>query len=807
MSSSTIYVCGELSSFNIRKIVVDDQIVANPVGYATEQKEKAQTRIILELMKEMPIQSQISAPNASRKETSLVYMYPKQRELENQMSAEVVQQTLETLGRKPVLPQPKLEDSPAQLIPSGIPNSQIIAKVVSEMKIIAKTVFESPESCTQDLDISGRVLTVSKLMQALSLQEIEQIWTQTLAAVPESNKKTAKYLIIDTSTMVGTNPAIMFVLKKLDAGEMDFIKATASIQSAMKSIRTPTKELVSEILRMLKQWKNCNDAGKKNLLTPTLLHLSNLIYRAYVNPSTMFGNFPVTIYGIFATENSPVVNEYVSFLKQWLEQTEQDPKRAMKPVIVTALGKLGVLAAAEPLLKVAQGVNHEEPMYRALAVHSLKRTSVRYTREMKAVLLAVINNPAEHADVRIAAISVLPWAQPSYVELQQMAIRSWYDKSNQVTSYARSILMSLIHTEVPELRTLAVRARSVIHMFKPTGYGLQFAKNLQASKFVRYLFSSLNTELQFVQTKDSVGPSKVSLANEIIMEAMGEGMRIKLDSWAVYAQGLDMVIERALQSREIFGDVFSASPMVDHELKKMAEQIQLVRPADLTKYTSFIQSNNLGYEYALQLTFDQISKLIAKLGQSNIKDTIARGVSGDFVTAANFLFAEYQGPNELGLPMVTRKDFVSVLAAKAYAKTVATKNGIRAGIVPVWNIKHQSDSGIVAPFKDGYSGNGVSISFHTSLPIEAAVIVNKGELEIEVKAPEQSVANGKNHELIHGLITPYTVRAPWASTVPLNKAQDAKEILSQSPMKSVSFYPNIKDISCHINHSAYLACF
>merc|ERR1719167_1491798 len=790
MSSSTIYVCGELSFFNIRKIVVDDQIVANPIGFNTEQTKKTRTRIVMELIKKMAISQKIPAPTASRKETTLVYTYPEQRELESQMSAEVVQNTQAILETRPGLPQPKLEEAPKSLIPTGVPNSQIISQIVHEMITIAKKVYESPESCTQELDISGRVQTISKLMQVLSLQEIEQVWTKTLAAVPEPNKKAAKYLIIDTAAMVGSNPATMFVFKKIDAAQMCFIKATATIQSAMKSIRTPTKELVTEILRMVKQWKNDSNQEKKKLLTPIVLQLSNLIYHAYINPSTMVSNYPVRIYGIFGTEHSPVVNEYVSFLKQWLEQTEQDPKRAMKPVIVTALGKLGLLDAVKPILKVAQGINQEESMYRSLAVHSLKRASVRYPKEMKAVLLAIINNPVEAADVRIAAISILPWAQPSYVELQQIAIRSWYDRSNHVSSYARSTLMSLINSEVPELKAVAAKARTVIHLFKPMHYGFQVAK------IVRYLLSSVNTEIQVVQTKNNLGPSKVSVASDVIMEVLGEGLRIKMDSWSVYSQGLDTVIDHALKLRAIFGDVLTTSPMVDEELKKMAEQIKL-NPRDLLQYKSFIQSHNFGYEYAWQLTFEQIVKLISDLKQSNIKDDLARGVKADFVTSANLLFAEFLGPNELGLPMIARKDLVSILAAKAYAQTEPQGYGMKAGLIPVWNIKQQSDAGIVAPFKicsecrvNGFAGQGVSVSLHTSLPIEVTARVSKGDLEIELKAPEQSMASRTNHEVVHGLVTPYTVRAPWATIDPLNKAQNAKEILSGSPKKTFSKHFN-----------------
>ena len=802
MSSSTSYVCGELSSFNIRKIVVDEQIVANPVGFNTEQKEKTRSRIMMELIKKQAITSQIQTPTSSRRETSLVYAYPEQKGLESQMDAQVVQKTHEILETRPVLPQPKLEEAPKTLIPAGIPSSQIISQVVAEMKTIAKTVFESPESCTTQLDIAGRLLSVSKLMQGLSLQEIEQVWTQTLAGCAEPNKKAAKYLIIDAAAMVGTNPATMFALKKIQAAEMDMIKATASIQSALKSIRTPTQELVREIIRFVKQIKNSNNMSnmmvnnEKNLLTPTLLQLSNLIYHAYVNPSTMVSNYPVRIYGIFGTQDSPVVNEYVSFLKQWLEQTEQDPERIMKPVIVTALGKLGLLDAAEPILKVAQGIKGEETMYRAIAVQSLKRTAVRYPKEMKAVLLAIINNPVEEDDVRIEAISVLPWAQPSYVELQQIAIRSWYDRSNQVSSFAQSTFRSVMNTEIPELRAVAAKVRGIIHMFKPTPYGLQFAKNLQVSKFVRYLLTSVNTELQVVQSKKSLFPSKASLASDAIMEVLGEGLRIKLDSWSVHAQGREAAVDKLLHVRELFGSVLKTEPSVLKELQKMAAEIKLNKPdpADQDKYKSFIQSYNIGYEYAFHLTMQQMMKLISEMGQYNIKEKLGRGVSGEIVSAANLIFAEFQGPTELGLPMVTRRDMVSVMAAKAYAKTAPVGLGITAGLVPVWNLKHQSDSGIVPPFKvcsqcsvNGYSGHGVAISAHTSLPIEAAITVSKGELEIELRAPQQmQPRNGQNHELLHLLVTPYTVRAPWATTVPMNKAHDAKQILSGSPVKRVN---------------------
>merc|ERR1740124_594159 len=402
MISSTTYACGELSDFTIRKIVVDDYIVNNPVGYNTEQKQTTRTRIMMELLEKKPsVSSPMPVPSQTRRETSLVYTYPEQDALKHQMSSEVIQKTLEILGTVPVLPQPSLTGAPKSLLPVELPKHEIINKVVAQMKVIAREVYESPESCSSRLDIAGKLSTVSKYMQVLCLNDLEQVWTQTLAGIPEETKMATKQLLMDTFAMVGTNPATMLVLNKIDAAEISFIKATATIQSAMKSIQTPTKELLRKLVDMVKKWKDDNNEERKKLLTPTLLQLSNLFYQAYVNPSTMVSNYPVRIYGIFGTSSSDVlVNEYIPLLTQMLEASVSNPTKFNKHVLVAALGKLGHLEAVKPILEIAQGHNREEAMIRSLAIYSLKRVAKRNPTVIKPVLLAIVSNPVEHADVR-----------------------------------------------------------------------------------------------------------------------------------------------------------------------------------------------------------------------------------------------------------------------------------------------------------------------------------------------------------------------------------------------------------------------
>ena len=790
MASSTTYVCGDLTNFNIRKIVVDDTHVSNPMGYNTEQVERTYARIMMELVKKEAISQNLEVPSQTRKETSLVYAYPEQIAARNHMSAEVVQQTEKILATVPVLPQPSLTEAPRTLIPLGMSHQEIITKVTAQFKAVAREVYQSPESCTSKLDISGKLLRISKYMQVLSLNELEQVWTQALADTTEENKKATKYLLIDTLAMVGTNPATMLVLKKIDAAEICFIKATATIQTAMKSIRTPTKELAREFIRMVRKWKNDSNAEKRRLLAPTLLQLSNLFYRAYVNPSTMVSNYPVRIYGIFGTKDSRVlVDEYIPMLKQILQESEHaqaQNEQEMKPVIIAALGKLGHLDAAKSLIRVAQGIKREEPMLRSLAVYSMKRIAKRYPTEMKAVLLAIVNNPAEHADVRIAAVAVLPWAQPSFAELQKIAVRSWYETSNQLSSFARSTFESLLHTEVAELKPMAMKVRGVLHMFKPTHYGLQFSKNVHVSNFVQYLLSSVSTNVAFTATKDAYTPSRFAFNSELLMQTLGEGFKQNIMSYAIYSQGMETAIDHALNLRAIAGDLMKSNSQVINELKKIASEINLVA-RNAPAYKAFVMSRNMGYEYAYQLTSASFFDMIDKITAGNYVDNLKRGVATDFVAAANLFSIEVQRPTVAGIPMIARQDMPSVLAGKASLKyEEGQARTIRASLIPIWNVKYQSDTGIVSPFTEEHIGHGVTMAFHASIPAKAVITVKRGELEVVVKTPEEVLNKARRVEVIHGFVMPYTVRSSLRFVEPFNKATDLVEIVTCTPLKKVS---------------------
>ena len=446
MVSSATYVCGQLSSFNIRKTVMDETVVRNPIGYNTQQHAKTSTYIVMELQKTSRIQQQIQIPaHHTWEETSLVYTYPAEREFRHQISRQVRINTALFAGTNPILPHPPLMEAPQLLVDVNLSKQDIKTKILQQLKTLSKIIFESPESCTSEIDVPGQILSIAKFFNVFSKSELEQVWTQALAGLTGQQKEVTKKLLLDTAAMTGTNPTTMLVLEKITSAEVSTAQAVDIVQSAFKSIKTPTEELVRKLLQFVQSIKNPGqDADKQKLLTSTLFQLSNLLHRAYVNPSTMVSNFPVRIYGVFGTPWGKFFNNEVSpMFKQMLDESRSNDQngKQLKYVLIAAIGKLGDLEAARSLIKVAQGDHNEEPMERSLAIYSMKRVTKQNPFAVKRMLLAIVNNPLEDADVRIAALTVLPWARPTYADLQTIAIRSWFDASNQVRFSNVSIFM------------------------------------------------------------------------------------------------------------------------------------------------------------------------------------------------------------------------------------------------------------------------------------------------------------------------------------------------------------------------------
>merc|ERR1712088_1251168 len=107
-----------------------------------------------------------------------------------------------------------------------------------------------------------------------------------------------------------------------------------------------------------------------------------------------------------------------------------------------------------------------------------------------------------------------------------------------------------------------------------------------------------------------------------------------------------------------------------------------------------------------------------------------------------------------------------------------TQYTVNAKLIPVWNAKYQSDFGIICSLTEQHLGNGVTAAVHVSVPVEAAIALKQGEMQITIKTPQETLKQANRVEAIHAFILPYTVRSSLKSIEPLNKQPNTKQILS-----------------------------
>ena len=730
---------------------------------------------MIELLEKKPVSSPIQLPSRFFFSKSLEYEYPKHG---GQIPYEVVRETLEVLGTHPILPQPSLTAAPTMLLPVKLNKQEIIPKIVIETHKIARQLFSSPETTSTDQNLSGKILAVSKYMEIMSLNDLETIWNQAVSGSSQGEIQTIiKELLLDTIAMVGTNPSTMFVLKKADTNEVSAFKANMVLQAALNNIQTPTTELLQQFVNKIKQLKTANTPKEKSLLTSLLLQVSNLFYHAYVNPETMAANYPVRIYGIFGTPSSPVLkNEFIPALKQLLSEARNSQNKHLEMVVITALGKLGHHDAAKILVEVAETARPDAPIVRSLAVYSMQRTAKKNPSLLINVLMAIINNPQEVPEVRIAALSVLPWAQPTYSELQQIAVRSWIETSRQVASFARAMLTNLQYTTEPELKPIAQKVRSILHLLEPTRYGLQYSKHFDLSNFVEYLLASVSSRVSAVGSKSEPVPARIASSNDLFLEALGEGLKIRTSSFKLYSQGFENVIDEILSAYTNYG---ASSPETKAEINKIAQVINLKRRV-APQQMAFAQTNLMGFEYASLVRTQDVLR-----AYESIKQALASGEQkGRYAAARNLVSLKVISMNEAGVPIVYRLDNPTIFAASA---SIEKRPGeIKKVVVrPVLASKVQADRVLISPFTNEAVTAGVSMSMQAALPLHGKAAWTRGELDLSLMIPQETKQSGKKVEILDLRIVPYTARKNIETLEPMSQSQDLKKIVSGQPLKQV----------------------
>jgi len=758
-STTTTVICGELNDFVVRKAVHSDERQIAPLGLNTEEKTVSLTKIHMELLGMESITERLPVATDVKTIESLVYSYPEQTSSqESTIEQEVMSETEAILGIRPVLPQPGLVEAPPALIPVSITKEQIIPQVHEQMKKMAREVYESPESCSSKSDLAGTLNQVSMYMRHLSLTELEELE----AKITEESELTIQKIFYETLSLVGTNPSTMLIIKRVESGSLPTPLLSTMIAKSLRSVRYPTKALLGELVKLA---KSQTVLSNKQIFTTTILNLSNLFYRAYVNPTTMITTFPTKVFGVFGTKDTPVlVNQYIPFL---IEKLESQPAEHIRLSVISSLGKLGHIKALKPLLMVTGAA-------RPVAIFSMKRIAKINPVEVRPILMTIITNPVESPDVRIAAVSVLPFAHPTVSELQTIAVSSWYEPSKQVSSFIYSTLKSLSSTDVPTLKTVGINARTVLPMMKIESVGIHRSHNINLSTVVEYLRTIVSEQLVLVNSKESLIPRHASIKTKFYGPSMTE---IPSITFSAYTLGMDTLLEKGLQ---YMGYPTQTTSSVRSQLNQITQELNL-KVREFQQPQAFIQQSVFGTESASLVDSELVLETIEEISRRLEKD-----LSFEFshVSVDQMSETTDYGMSATGLPLIMITSSPNLFAIRGSVQTESVEGKllpkITAKVIPVVNGKLQSTIGVIFPVTEELIGTGVEMSLHSSAPVEIESIVSKGELQLALRTPHEVVRSGHETMILHGFVLPYTVKKNLRNVQPVSQSPTLKKIVSAS---------------------------
>merc|ERR1712121_370957 len=372
------------------------------------------------------------------------------------------------------------------------------------------------------------------------------------------------------------------------------------------------------------------------------------------------------VFGVFGTKNSQVLTEkFIPLLVEEIERTESEHVRLSA---ILALGKIGHLKGLKTLVmeieRIVPVTSSATKMSvvearRVIAVNALKRIAKLNPTEIRPILMSIIVNPVESAEVRIAAVSVLPFALPTTTEIQKLAIRSWMEPSKQVSAFIVSTIRSLASTQVPELKVVGLKARSVLPLIKDEQYGLQHSHNINYSSFVDYLKVLVSNQYQLINSKESLIPHKMAL--KTVYYAPSNIHKVKAIEFSAYTYGMDYLLEKYLH---FFSTEEQTTTPIKKQLNKIAEEMKL-KTRELPTPFSFVHGNWAGMEASLYLDTEIVLDTLEKLTTSFEK---GHDVEFNHVGAHQIFDASYMFVTETGFPILATSTLPIVYSVKGSIK-------------------------------------------------------------------------------------------------------------------------------------------
>jgi len=348
----------------------------------------------------------------------------------------------------------------------------LVDKVIKNLENISVEIEEYKEN--EKSTVNSKILAIVDMMKFFELHQIEEVYQKITSSNSPDKEETMVKVFLDACVWCGTNPCVTFVKEMIVQKKVSGMFASLLIQTIPATIKTPSPEIIRELIKLSEEVEY-----SEGLYTNALLALSNILYHNCVKQAT---SSPQNM--VFCNARSPVVGDFVNYLIQKLKIPNRN---SIKVAIVKALSNIATREAMNELYDIILDIKSDNQYLRLHAIASLDRALTHHREEIQAILFEVFINMREHHEPRIAALSVILFAEPTKNILIPLALSTWYEPSRQVQTFIETALKNLAQAGPPLRPEIKLAAKAALALSRPTRVRVPYSFHVVIADEIRSL--------------------------------------------------------------------------------------------------------------------------------------------------------------------------------------------------------------------------------------------------------------------------------------------------------------------------------
>ncbi|KAI9554120.1 hypothetical protein GHT06_019392 [Daphnia sinensis] len=713
--------CGEsISKLIVVNIYGFSDLMVQP--FATKTEELLNSVITSwSLEKKESVTSFFKSLTSPKKHTSLSYVFD----------------DFQQLNHDGIPVQPNLVDA---YIKSSMAVPILHKNIVDALRVVERNLKET--GAVEIKDIIERLAIIGRILPMFSLDELKSLWQEI---------KTLDYMIvtffIDCVVQSGSNPAVMLIKELVETEQITGPKATWALAALGYFAKTPTRELLHELMNLLKSGPV---QSNKTTMQTTMVTVADLLNAVCGSPFKAAKRFPISTFGQFCDrKDAVIIDEFLPWLTKELESSKNTVDRI---VILTAFGSLGVEEIVPVLLPIIRGTPNkfDDTAERVRAILSLHRVVFTIPEKIHPILANLASSITERPEVRMASLSLLLMSNAPQTYWKKFAGGTWFDPDHQVATFTHNLINSL--TKIPPssslLKELIKKATIAWPMVKPASIDQSyFFPDIRSC----YLDEGIAVMIHNPTYRVSDEQWPVFMASRYFYQ-LGP---FSAEALSVYLWNYNMSdIWQSVWDKIYLGSMTLKEDNIE-KLKAIWDELNAThRPAD--KRAGLLHFSLMG---SLNRFID-----LEKLGKSipALLASITKFENKPYeVSVSKYrMLAEYnvRFPTELGLPMRFLATLPLLMSVQGNLKSDG-KGGIKSCINAEFSLKLSSEIRVDIPFNGKFIATGVDVRVDFRPP---------SELYFNYKSPGQIkmtwIPGKKLKSFFYYHVFPYTVTSDLTKT-------------------------------------------